>query len=99
MNAVTQGYQGGLTALDAPFGGFFHKVWNYFDGMFNPTTPGLSAPPSPPNPSAVAGASLQQTLGQEQQQYTASSLLNGGGGIPFSGSPVTASNVLRAGTR
>lgn len=77
----------------------FDNAWGYINGLFNPSAPATQAPPAPPNASAVAGASLQQTVGQEAQQFSASTLLNGGGGLPMGGSPITASNILRSGTR
>lgn len=77
----------------------FNNAYDFLNNLFHPSSPGLQSPGMPPNPSAVAGASLQQELSMEQNQYRASSLLTGAGGIPFSGSPVTASNVLRAGSR
>lgn len=77
----------------------FNQTFDYIGNLFNPQKPQTQAPPSPPNASAVAGASLQDTLNQEQQQYSASSLLNGGAGVPMGQSPITASNVLRAGSR
>lgn len=86
------------TAYDAPL---LTGVGNFLNNLINPqaNTPSTKAPPAPPNASSIAGASLQETLSQEQNQYNASTLLNGGGGTPMSQSPITASNVLRAGTR
>lgn len=89
----------GQLSEDATLVGLISNASSYLNGMFNPKGPATSSSPSPPNASAVAGASLQDTLSQEQQQYNASTLLNGGGGLPMAGSPITASSVLRAGTR
>jgi len=78
---------------------FYTGAYNYISSLLHPSSPSTQSAPTPPSASSVTGGSLQETLNQEQQQYNASTLLNGGGGLPMSQSPITASNVLRAGTR
>lgn len=80
----------------------FNQTFDFVHNLFNPQGPSLQAPPAPPNPSAVAGASLQTELNQEKQQYSASTLLNGGAGLPGGPAPATgiqASGIMRAGSR
>lgn len=78
--------------------GLLQNVWNFANNAFNQPGPALQPPPMPPNPSAVAGASLQQDLTQESQAFSASTLLNGASGIPLP-QGVQASNVLHGGSR
>ena len=85
------------SAIGGPF--LYNGAASYLNSLFHPTGPATTAAPAPPNASAIAGASLSEQLTQEQSQYNASTMLNGGGGLPMSQSPITASNVLRAGTR
>lgn len=77
----------------------FNNTWSAVNSLFNPQGPTVQPPSQPINASAVAGAALTDTLHQEQGQLSASTLLNGGAGLPMSGSPVTASSALRAGSR
>lgn len=89
----------GGDALANLYGPISGGIWGYLEGQLNQPGPVLQAPPMPPNPSAVAGASLQTDVQQEAQQYSASTLLNGGQGVPFGNQGLMASNILRAGSR
>ena len=72
----------------------FNQVGDFLMAPFKKQQVNLQAPPPPPNPSLVAGASLQNDLDMEKQQYTASSILTGGTGTGVP-NPMAASTILR----